>query len=88
MREAEIVRIPAGLHVEWVDEEAVVLDLGTKHLHYLNPMASLIYAVIQEHGYKDAVALLERTYGAEPDMKEELQAVLDDMKIKGLLVDD
>ena len=37
-----------GKHVEWIDDEAVVLDPSTEELHYLNGPAALVYALILE----------------------------------------
>lgn len=77
-----------GLHVEWVDDEAVVLDTTSSQLHYLNPPAALVYALILEHGYESALEELRRTRGGNPQMNEELDTLLKDMTSKGILVDD
>jgi hypothetical protein len=76
------------MHVEWVDDEAVVLDSETKALHYLNPPAALLYALIQELGYEGAVTELRRRYEGSEDLEEELAAALDEMIARKLLVAD
>lgn len=82
------MRVADGKHVEWVDEEAVVLDSVTGDLHYLNAPAAKVYAFIGEYGYDKGLEELERAHGTEPNFKEQLQDVLNDMVEKGLLVDE
>lgn len=82
------MRVADGKHVEWVDEEAVVLDSETGHLHYLNGPAAKVYALIGELGYDEGLEELARQHGNEPNFKEELQDILDDMIEKGLLIPD
>ena len=79
------MRVVEGKHVEWVEQEAVVLDPESGLLHYLNPTAALVYALILEHGFDDAMQELERTYADNPGMKEELPALLEEMVEQGLL---
>jgi hypothetical protein len=75
------------MHVEWVDDEAVVLDPESGQLHYLNPPAALVYAFIQEHGYEAGLAELDKLHGKDPGFAEQLPALLEDMVNKGLLVE-
>ncbi|HEY7874615.1 MAG TPA: hypothetical protein VIG64_05785 [Actinomycetota bacterium] len=82
------MRVADGKHVEWVDEEAVVLDSDSGDLHYLNGPAAKVYALIGEYGYDKGLEELERQHGAEPDFKAQLDDVLKDMVEKGLLVDE
>jgi hypothetical protein len=82
------MRVADGKHIEWVDEEAVVLDSDTGDLHYLNGPAAKVFAFIGEYGYEKGLAELEKEHGETPNFKEELQDVLKDMVDKGLLVDD
>ena len=82
------MRVADGKHVEWVDEEAVVLDSDTGDLHYLNGPAAKVFAFIGEYGYDQALKELEKQHGDTPNFKEELQDVLKDMVEKGLLVDE
>ena len=76
-----------GLHVEWIDDEAVLLDTNTNRVHYLNPSAAIVFALIEEHGYEKGMQQLDERYGSSPQMKEDLPKLLDDMLKKGLLVD-
>ena len=81
------MRAAEGMHVEWVDQEAVVLDPQTSRLHYLNPPAALAYALILEHGYDGALEQLEGR-ARDGENPEELRRLIDDMVEKGLLVDE
>jgi PqqD family protein of HPr-rel-A system len=76
------------MHVEWVDDEAVVLDSESGQVHYLNSSAAFVYASILEHGFDEAVARLERSQGTSPGFPEQLSTFLDEMKEKGLILDD
>ena len=81
------MRLAPGLHVEWVGDEAVVLNEETKELHYLNPTAAIAYALIAENGYPNALEELRTRFdGASID--EEIEQLVADMVEKGLLVDD
>lgn len=82
------MRVADGKHVEWVDEEAVVLDSDTGDLHYLNGPAAKVYALIGEYGYEKGLEELRRQHGTEEHFKEQLDEVLKDMVEKGLLVDE
>lgn len=82
------MRIAEGKHIEWVDEEAVVLDSDTGDLHYLNGPAAKVFAFIGEYGYEKGLAELEKQHGDLPDFNDELQDLLKDMVDKGLLVDE
>ena len=82
------MRVADGKHVEWVDEEAVVLDSDSGDLHYLNGPAAKVFAMIGEYGYDKGLAELEKQHGDQPNFKAELDDVLKDMVEKGLLVED
>lgn len=82
------MRVDPRLYVEWVEEEAVVLDPATDSIHYLNGPAALTLALVQELGFVDAVAELEKRFARAPDMPEELETLLERMKEMGLLIDD
>lgn len=82
------MRPAPGLHIEWVEEEAVVLDPETGHLHYLNPSAAYVYALICEYGFEDASSKIESRFEEGTPMRRELPALLEDMRSKGLLVPD
>lgn len=82
------MRVADGKHVEWVDQEAVILDSESGDLHYLNGPAAKVYALMAEYGYDKGLEELAKQHGSEPHFKEELDDVLGDMVDKGLLVDD
>lgn len=82
------MRVVEGMHVEWVDDEAVALDPSTGQLHYLNPPAALFLALVLEHGYQGALTEFRNTYENEPDFDEETTQMIEHMKEGGLLVDD
>ncbi len=82
-----VVRARDDVHIEWVDNEAVVLDPQTSELHYLNSPAALVFALIQEHGFEAGLHALEGSQGVsgeDPEVKE----LLAEMVEKGLLVND
>ena len=81
------MRAVEGMHVEWVDDEAVVLDPESGQLHYLNPPAALVFALVQEYGYEQAIKELEEKHGADPVFVESLPKLIEDMVKKGLLED-
>jgi hypothetical protein len=81
------MRVAEGMHIEWVDSEAVVLDPETNRLHYLNPPAALLYALILEHGFDQAIEEI-KSYPSETDKTEELPRVLERMVEAGLLIDE
>ena len=81
------MKLAEGKHVEWVGDEAVVLDKASGDLHYLNPPAALVYALIQEHGYDAGLAELRRLHGGSPTLDEDLPGLLEDMVARGLLVE-
>jgi hypothetical protein len=76
------------LHIEWVDDEAVILDTETGHLHYLNPPAALALALIAEHGLAAAADQLRSSHGQDPQkVDEEFADFLREMLEKGVLVE-
>lgn len=82
------MRAADGLHVEWVDEEAVVLDETNTQLHYLNSSAATLYALIQELGFEGAMKEMRTSFGDGPFDAGEIDALVEEMMAKGLLVDD
>lgn len=82
------VRAAPEMFVEWVDNEAVVLDPESGQVHYLNPSAAIVYASILEHGFEPAMSDLERRHGDAEGFAEELPVLLEELKEKGLLLDD
>lgn len=82
------LRAAPQLYVEWIEDEAVVLDPDTKEVHHLNTPAAVVLALVQEHGYEHATVELERRYPDSPGMREELPRLIAEMTEKGLLVQD
>lgn len=72
-------------HVEWVEDEAVVLDQATGEIHYLNPSAALLYGLILEHGTAPALEEIERTRIESDEQREELKGFMDLLLELGLL---
>lgn len=81
------MKLASHLHVEWVEDEAVVLDTRQSRLHYLNSSAALVYALIEEHGYDDALRLLDEMATQQPDIKRDLPGLIEDMVDRGILLD-
>lgn len=75
------------MHVEWVDDEAVVLNLATGHLHHLNPPAALAYALILEHGFEVGIEELKKV-AVSPEVEADLPGLIQEMRGEGLLIDD
>ena len=76
------------LHVEWVGEEAVVLNEKTSELHYLNPQSALVYALVLEHGMPGAlVEVLKRIDGPEHEIRRDVDILIASFFAKGLLMD-
>lgn len=76
-----------GVHVEWVEDEAVVLHPETGELHYLNPQAALILALIEEEGYEAALVSLKKRFPDASTLDDDVAAAVDDMVSRGILVD-
>ena len=75
------------LHVEWVGDEAVVLNEETKELHHLNSTAAIVYALIGEKGYAGALDDLGKRFPGEA-IEKDVEALIADMVERGLLVDE
>lgn len=83
------MRSAPNVHVEWVGDEAVVLNQATNELHYLNPQSALIYALLLEYGMPDAVKELQnRVDGRPDDLRQEVEKLVLTFLGKGLLVQD
>ncbi|MFN2589019.1 MAG: PqqD family protein [Actinomycetota bacterium] len=82
------MKVADAMYVEWVEGEAVVLNRESGELHYLNGTAALVFALIQEHGYEDAMREVQERFGDADAMREELDALVKDMVEKQILVDD
>ena len=81
------MRATPGIHVEWIDGEALALDQETGALHYLNPSAALAYALILEHGYAGGVARLRQDHGDIPELEDQLEKLVGDLLATGLLTE-
>ena len=86
--EVAALRAADDLHIEWVEDEAVVLHPGSGELHYLNPPAALFLALILEHGVPGATAELERRFPDADTLPTDLAFMVEDMLGRGLLVRD
>lgn len=80
------MRPAEGLLVEWVDDEAVVLQPEGDSVHYLNRSAALVFALIQELGYEKAMDQLRESFGSGPLV--EVEDVLQMMLEKGILLEE
>ena len=74
------------LHVEWVENEAVILDPRTKQLHYLTPPAAVAFALIGELGYDAGITELRKRHGNAPAFEDDLDALLRNFTSRGLLI--
>lgn len=77
-----------GVHVEWVDQEAVILDPHTERLHYLNPTSALFFALIQDSSFDEALAEMRRRFSSVENLEEELSDLVEKMLEEGLLKDE
>lgn len=82
------MKVSPGIHIEWVDTEAVVLDNENSLLHHLNPPAALALALIEEYGYEEGVRMLEERHGGDRTTKEEISDLLLTLVSQGLLVNE
>lgn len=82
------MRATPGIHVEWVDDEAVALNPENGRIHYLNPPAALFYALVLENGYDSAIRELRKSYKVRFRKKKELEFLIHNMKEQGLLIDE
>ena len=79
---------PPGIHVQWVDQEAVVLNEDTSEVHYLNPPAALIYALVLEYGMPGALRhAYQRMDGSEKEVAIAVQDLVRSLLDKGLLAE-
>lgn len=82
------MRATPGMKVEWVDEEAVVMDPRSGKIHYLNPPAALFYALVLDRGYRAAVKEMRRRYEMGKKDRRTLRRLVDDLRVVGLLSDE
>jgi hypothetical protein len=64
------------------------LDAESGLLHYLNGAAALVFALIEEHGYEQAMTELEKMQGDDPQYRAELPGLIKDLTDKGILIDE
>lgn len=76
----------SDLHVEWVQDEAVVLNRGSGELHYLNTSAALVLAAISEYGFDEGLAYVKSTQ--TDSLEDELPSLVEMMLEKGILIDE
>ena len=82
------MHVAPEVHIEWVDDEAVVLNSETGELHYLNVAAALALALIAEHGLEGAAAEVKTKYSDDAQRAEaEFSELVQEMVDKGLLVE-
>lgn len=79
------MRVAGDVYVEWVGGEAVVLDRGSGELHYLNPPAAAVLALIQEHGFDEGLAQTVARFGLDPE-DAELHALIRELADSGILL--
>ena len=75
---------------EVIDATAVLVDPDGRELFTLNPVGSLVWAALAEHGEPSALAdhLLPQLTGVERDQLEtDIAAFLDELRTAGLVVD-
>lgn len=84
----QLMKLAPGVHIEWVDQEAVILDQDKSLLHHLNPTAALVVAYIDEYGYTDGRRMIEERFAIENQGSEELEELLLKLIAQGLLVND
>jgi hypothetical protein len=80
------IRPADGLHVEWVEGEAVVLNPRGGKLHYLNGPAAAIYALILEYGFEKGMEELIRLRGEDRPVDDDVDEFIDSMVDAELLV--
>lgn len=82
------MRLAPDTHIEWVDDEAVVLDQESGQLHYLNRSAALVLAMILEHGHEEGIKKVIEMHGAQEQVHEDVDAVLNELVDKKVLIPD
>ena len=82
------MRAADDLHVEWVEDEAIVLDQEGQQLHYLNPTAAVFFALVQEVGFAAAQEQMRQRFGAAATNDGSLDGLVEEMVAKKLLIDE
>ena len=74
--------------MQWVEDEAVVLDGESNELHYLNPQSALLYALLLEFGMPQAIGeALRRIENPPEEAQEELKRLVSSFIDKGILAE-
>lgn len=82
------MKISGDAYVEWIDDEAVVLDKATGEIHYLNPSAALVFALLSEVGYRGVKKqLMHQGLLRYWNKRKELKALMATLREKGLVVE-
>lgn len=74
--------------MEWVEDEAVILNPGTNELHYLSPTAALAYALIEEYGFEKAMEELKARFAPTASIESDMDELVATLVAAGVLVDD
>jgi hypothetical protein len=82
------IAVAPGRYVEWIADEAIVLEPDTGRLHYLNAPAALMYGLIAEFGYAAAVVEFKHRTKSASGADEALAELVAAMLEKRLAVDD
>ena len=81
--------MPPGIHVQWVDDEAVVLNEENGELHYLNAQSALIYALLLEFGMPETIhEVCKRIDGPTDQIEPEVYRLIETFAEKGILMKD
>jgi hypothetical protein len=75
-----------GLHVEWVEGEAVVLKPRGGRLHYMNGPAAAMYALILEYGFEKGTEEFIRLRGEDAPADDDVNEFIDSLVDAELLV--
>ena len=75
------------MHIEWVEDEAVVLDEEGERLHYLNSSAAVFFALVHEFGFDQALTEMRKRFGARLFEDGSIDALIEDFVDRGLLID-